>query len=77
VRRLPLTLDRVTPAGTTVPEPIMILELAARATGDLPVRLFAPEGKGSATPATAARLRGWLAEGAPLPWDGITNLESK
>jgi len=27
--------------------------------------------------AFAARLRGWLAEGAPRPWDGITNLESK
>ncbi len=27
--------------------------------------------------AFAARLRGWLAEGEPRPWDGITNLESK
>jgi class 3 adenylate cyclase len=27
--------------------------------------------------AFAVRLRGWLANGPPRPWDGITNLESK
>ena len=27
--------------------------------------------------AFAERLRGWIANGPPQPWDGITNLESK
>ncbi len=38
VRRLPLTLSRVTPGGGTVPEPTLALELAIRATGAQPVQ---------------------------------------
>jgi class 3 adenylate cyclase/CHASE2 domain-containing sensor protein len=43
VRRLPLTLNRVTPGGAVVPEPTLALELAARAAGALPAKQ--PDGR--------------------------------